>query len=220
MIVLGLTGSIGMGKSVAAAMLRRLGVPVHDADAAVHRALGPGGAAIPAIRESFPEAIAEEGPRARVDRKKLGVVVFGRPERLRQLEKIVHPLVRQSEQVFLRRCRARRLAVAAIDVPLLFETGGERRCNATVLVSAPADVQARRVLSRPGMTRERLAAVRAQQMPDGEKRRRADFVVPTGAGMRLTWIRLKRMLRAMATTDGRERVRHARNRTRHRDHRA
>ncbi|MSP88566.1 MAG: dephospho-CoA kinase [Alphaproteobacteria bacterium] len=220
MIVLGLTGSIGMGKSVAAAMLRRLGVPVHDADAAVHRALGPAGAAIPAIRRAFPQAIVGADGRARVDRRKLGALVFGRSDRLRQLEKIVHPLVRQSERAFLRHCLAHRTAVAVIDVPLLFETGGERRCTAVVLVSAPEAVQTRRALARPGMTKERLAAVRAQQMPDGEKRRRADFVVPTGAGKRLTWIHLRRILRAMTTEAGRARVRHARNRTRHRNHRA
>ena len=220
MIILGLTGSIGMGKSVAAAILRRLGVPVHDADAVVHRALGPAGAAIPAIRRAFPEAIADADGRAWVDRGKLGAQVFGRPDRLRQLEKIVHPLVRQSERAFLRHCRARRTAVAVIDVPLLFETGGERRCTAVVLVSAPEAVQTSRVQARPGMTKERLAAVRAQQMPDGEKRGRADFVVPTGAGKRLTWIHLGRILRAMTTEMGRARVRHARNRTRHRNHRA
>lgn len=216
MIVLGLTGSIGMGKSVAAAMLRRLGVPVHDADAAVHRALGPGGSAVPAIRVAFPEAVTEGA----ADRRKLGALVFDRPDRLRELEKIVHPLVRRSEQAFLQRCRARRTAIAAIDVPLLFETGGERRCAAAVLVSAPAEVQAWRVLARPGMTRERLAAVRAQQMSDGEKRRRADFIVPTGAGMRLTWTRLRRILRTMASAAGRTQVRHARNRTRYRNNRA
>jgi dephospho-CoA kinase len=222
MIVLGLTGSIGMGKSVAAAMLCRLGVPVHDADAAVHRLLGPGGAAVPAIAAAFPGVVldAQDPGHARVDRTALGTVVFGRPDRLRRLEAIVHPLVRRSELAFLGRCRARRAAVAAIDVPLLFETGGAARCQAAILVSAPDFVQAARVLARPGMTPARLAAVLALQMPDREKRRRADFVVPTGQGRRLTWTRLRRILRVMATPAGRARVRHARNRSRYRNHRA
>jgi len=174
MILLGLTGSIGMGKSTVAAMFRAAGVPVFDADAAVHRLQGPGGALLPAIEAAFPGTTGEGG----VDRAALGRAVFGDRPALRRLEAIVHPAVARARQDFLRRHRAHPIVVD--DVPLLFETGGERRVDAVVVVSAPAWMQRRRVLARAGMSEARFAAILARQTPDAEKRRRADFVIPTG----------------------------------------
>lgn len=180
MMVLGLTGSIGMGKSTAARQLRRLGFAVHDADAAVHALLAPGGAAVPAIDAAFP-GVVKNGA---VDRAALGAVVFNDPAALRRLEKIIHPLVRRAEHRFLARARRQRRRLVVLDIPLLFETGGETRCDAVAVVSAPSAVQARRVLARPGMTSERLASIRRSQMADRDKCRRADFVIPTGHGHR------------------------------------
>jgi dephospho-CoA kinase len=194
MKVLGLTGSIGMGKSTAAAMLRRLGVPVHDADATVHRLMGAGGAAVPRIEALFP-GVTKNGA---VDRPELGRRVFADPAALRRLEAILHPMVRDEERRFLARQRRRGVRLVVLDVPLLFETGGQRRCDKVAVVSAPAFLQAQRVLKRPGMTAARLAAVRAQQMPDAEKRRRADFVIPTGTGMAPALRRLRAIVRMMS----------------------
>jgi dephospho-CoA kinase len=189
-IVLGLTGSIGMGKSTAAAMLRRLGVPVHDADASVHRLMTHGGAAVGFIEATFP-GTALEGA---IDRKALGARVFGHPKELRRLEAILHPMVRRQERIFLETCRRQRRKVAVLDIPLLYETGGERRCDAVIVVTAPQFLQDQRVLRRPGMNRERLAAILEQQMPDAEKRERADFIVQTGLGKRATRDALARIL--------------------------
>ncbi len=200
MRVLGLTGSIGMGKSAAARALRRLGVPVHDADAAVHRLLGPGGGAVATVARVFPGVVADGA----VDRAALGRRVFNNPAALARLEAILHPLVQRSEQRFLRGALARREPVAVLDIPLLFEIGGERRCDAVIVVSAPRFVQEARVLRRKGMTAARLLAVRARQMPDAEKRRRADFVVPTGLDKRATLRRLAAIVRVM-TGPGRRR---------------
>lgn len=200
MIVLGLTGSIGMGKSNAAAALRRLGVPVFDADAAVHRLLGRGGAAVPAVRAAFPMA---EGAGGAIDRQRLGREVFGRPAELRQLEQILHPMVRRAERRFLAAARARREPVVVLDIPLLFETGGERRCDRVLVVSAPSWLQRQRVARRSGMTDSRLRAILAAQMPDREKRRRADFVVLTGLSRADTLRRLKQILRLVRQPDGR-----------------
>jgi dephospho-CoA kinase len=194
MIVLGLTGSVGMGKSTAAAMLRRLGVPVHDADTAVHRLLAPGGAAVDAVARAFPKVVAVDGG---IDRVKLGRRVFGDPAALERLERILHPLVRQSQERFLRDARARHLPIAVLDVPLLFETRGARRFDLVVVVSAPADVQRARVMARPGMTEERFQAILEKQMPDSEKRRRADVVVPTGLGRAVTFRRLARLVQRL-----------------------
>ena len=178
MIILGLTGSIGMGKSTAAAEFRRLGVPVHDADAAVHGFLGPGGDALTAIDRLFPGVVSERG----VDRKALGNKVFGDDTALNSLESVLHPLVRSAERRFLADAARRRVPLVLLDIPLLFETGGERRCDAVAVVSAPSRVQRQRVLARPGMTTEKLDAVLARQVADDEKRRRADFIIPTGIG--------------------------------------
>jgi dephospho-CoA kinase len=191
MVVLGLTGSVGMGKSTAARMLRRLRVPVHDADAEVHRLLGPGGRAVPAVDQAFPGA--RKGNR--IDRAALGRQVFDDPAALKRLEAILHPRVRTAERQFLAACCRRRAPVAVLDIPLLFETAGESRCDGVIVVSAPPRLQRARVLRRPGMTEARFAAILAQQMPDAEKRRRAGWVVPTGLGQALTLRRLKAILR-------------------------
>lgn len=184
MRVIGLTGSIGMGKSTTARMLRRLGVPLHDADAAVHRLTGPGGRAVAAIGARFPGVVGANGA---VDRKLLGARVFGDPAALGDLEAILHPLVRDEERKFMQRNRRARKSVVAIDIPLLYETGGETRCDAVWVASASPSIQAQRVLRRPGMTPARLAAIRARQVPDAVKRKRADVVIPTGLGRRFAW---------------------------------
>jgi dephospho-CoA kinase len=204
MIVLGLTGSIGMGKSTAAAMLRRLGVPVHDADAAVHRLLGPGGAAVGRVAAEFPgsEVTDERTGKTRVDRAALGRLVFADPVALRRLEAILHPLVRAEECRFRRRMAARRHPLVVLDIPLLFESGGDRRCDVTLVVTAPLRVQRARVMARPGMTPERFAAILAKQMPDAEKRRRADFVVQTGLGRNMTLRRLAEIVRFLRRRGG------------------
>jgi dephospho-CoA kinase len=190
MVILGLTGSIGMGKSTAARILRRLGVPLYDSDAEVHRLLGPGGRAVALVGKAFPEVVVDGA----VDRRALGERVFGRPGELARLEAIIHPMVREVERRFIRRMAARRAPLVVLDIPLLFETGGDARCDATVVVSAPRFLQTARVLARPGMTRGRLAGVLERQMPDAEKRRRADFVVPSGLGLALTRRRLRRII--------------------------
>lgn len=192
MIILGLTGSIGMGKSTAAAMLRRLGCPVHDADASVHRLYAPGGKAVAAIQALFPDTIRHGG----VDRTALAAAVLGRPNALKQLEAIVHPLTRADADAFLQRCARRSAAVVVMDIPLLYETGGAARVDAVIAVTAPAWLQRQRVLARPGMNAGKLASILARQMPDSEKRRRADFVVPTGLGRRLTLMHLRRIVAA------------------------
>jgi dephospho-CoA kinase len=161
MKVLGLTGSIGMGKTTAANMLRRLGVPVHDSDAAVHRLLGRGGAAVPLIAREFPGSVREGA----VDRAALGAIVFRDTTALRRLEAILHPLVQRSQRRFLASCASRRIPVAVLDIPLLYETGGERRVDAVIVVTAPPATQRARVLARPGMTREKLEGILTRQMP-------------------------------------------------------
>ena len=177
-IVLGLTGSIGMGKSTASGMLRRMGVPVHDADAAVHRLMAKGGGAVAAIAEAFPGVVVNGA----VDRRALGQRVFGDKAALCRLEAILHPRVRRVAEHFIRWHRRRGTPLVVLDIPLLFETGAARQCDAVAVVSAPHFVQAARVLARPGMTQARLGAIRAQQMPDIRKYQRADFVVETGLG--------------------------------------
>ncbi len=180
MVILGLTGSIGMGKTVAGNVLRRLGIPVYDADAEVHDLLGPGGAAVALVEAVFP-GVARGGA---VDRQELGGRVFGDDEALGRLEAILHPMVRRRQRCFLLTAALRRCPLVVLDIPLLFETGGEKRCDYSLLVTAPAFVQRQRVLARPGMSEEKLAAIRGRQMPEVEKRRRADFIVLTGLGRR------------------------------------
>lgn len=180
MRVLCLTGSIGMGKSTAADTFRRLRVPVFDADATVHRLQGPGGRAVAPIAAAFPGAVRETPRGLRVDREALRRAVLGDPAALTRLERIVHPLVRDAERRFLGAARRRAEPLVVLDIPLLFETGGEGRCDAVLVVTAPAAVQRARVLRRPGMTAARLSAILARQTPDSEKRRRADHLVRTG----------------------------------------
>ena len=176
-VILGLTGSIGMGKSATAAMFSKLGIPVHDADAAVHALYGPGGAAAAAIAKAFPGVLDAEGG---VDRTRLRAAVLGDPDRMADLEGIVHPLVRAASTAFLARHADAPLVV--LDIPLLYETGGEARCDAVAVVSAPPNIQRARVLARPGMDAAAFAAILAKQMPDAEKRARADFVIDTSRG--------------------------------------
>lgn len=179
MNVLGLTGSIGMGKTATANMFRRLGVPVHDADAAVHDLLGPGGAAVEAVAESFPGVEAAHGG---IDRHALGKRVFGDEAALKALEAILHPLVRDAERDFKNRCRRAGRRLVVLDIPLLFETGADRRCDRTCVVTAPAFLQRQRVMRRPGMTETRFRQILGRQMSDAEKRRRADYLVQSGLG--------------------------------------
>lgn len=193
MIVLGLTGSIGMGKSTAAGMFRALGVPVHDADATVHRLLEKDRAVHRAIAARFAGVVSGDA----VDRQALGAAVFGDPDARRDLEAILHPRVRHAADQFLRRHRVLRTPVVVLDIPLLFETGGEARVDVVVVVSAPAFLQRRRVLARPGMSEEKFRGILASQMPDREKRRRADFVVETGLGKAYTFAKLKRIVLAI-----------------------
>jgi len=176
MIVLGLTGSIGMGKSTTAKMFADAGVPVHDSDETVHRLYA--GKAAPLVEAAFP-GTTDGGV---VDRAKLGTRVLGDAAALRRLEAIVHPLVRVDADAFLARQRAAGAPIAVLDIPLLFETGGRDRVDKIVVVTAPAEVQRARVLARAGMSEEKLAAILAKQVPDAEKRRQADFIVDTGQG--------------------------------------
>jgi dephospho-CoA kinase len=191
--VLGLTGSIGMGKSTAAAAFRRLRVPVFDADAAVHRLQGRGGAAVRPIEAAFPGTTRN----GRVDREALRARVLGDPAALKRLERIVHPLVRAEELRFLAAARRRGEPLAVLDIPLLLETGGERRVDRVIVVSAPAATQRARVLARRGMTAERLAAILARQMPDALKRKKAHHVVRTGLSRHAAQRHIRRIVREL-----------------------
>lgn len=175
--ILGLTGSVGMGKSTVAVMFEARGVPVFDADAEVRRLQGPGGALVPAIEAAFPGTTGPAG----VDRARLGALVFGDHDALARLEALVHPAVRAARSAFLAQHAASPLVV--FDVPLLFEKGGNDDVDAVLVVSAPAEVQRRRVLARPGMTEDRLGQILALQLPDEEKRARADYLVDTGTSL-------------------------------------
>jgi len=179
MKIIGLTGSIGMGKSTTAAMFREAGIPVYDADAAVHDLYDEGGAAVGPVGEAFPGVIKD----GRVDREELRKRVLGQPDELKRLNAIVHPLVGLDRVGFLKQAEADGCDWVVFDVPLLFETGGHANVDAVVVVSAPPQMQRERVLARPGMTPERLDAILAQQMADAEKRARAHYVVDTGRGL-------------------------------------
>jgi dephospho-CoA kinase len=193
MFVLGLTGSMGMGKSTTAKFFAKAGVPVHDADAAVHRLYE--GAAVAPIEAAF-SGVTSGG---KVDRAKLSARIANDPAALKKLEGIVHPLVRAAERDFLAAAEQSGAPVAVLDIPLLYETGGETRCDAVVVVSAPAEVQRARVFERPGMTNEKYAALLARQMPDAEKRRRADFVVDSSCGFDAAQAQVRDILKAVAT---------------------
>ncbi|MGE0660012.1 MAG: dephospho-CoA kinase, partial [Reyranellaceae bacterium] len=166
MLIVGLSGSIGMGKSTASTMLRQMGVPVYDADAAVHSLTVKDGPALPAIEREFPGVVAD----GVLDRQKLGAQVFGNPQALRRLEAIIHPMVQRKQRRFLVEAKRRREPIVVLDIPLLFEGNGQHRVDATIVVSAPAWLQRRRVLARPGMTEEKLAGILRQQTPDRVKR--------------------------------------------------
>lgn len=176
MIVLGLTGSLGMGKSTTAKFFAEEGVPVHDADAVVHKLYE--GEAVPLIEQAFPGTTAA----GKVDRGKLGERVIGDAAAMKKLEAIVHPLVRRAEERFLAEAERGGAKVAVLDIPLLYETGGDSRCDAVVVVSAPAGTQRARMMERPGMTEQKFKALLAKQMPDADKRARADFIVDSGQG--------------------------------------
>jgi dephospho-CoA kinase len=199
MMIVGLTGSIGMGKSTAAKMLRQMGVPVYDADAAVHALQAPGGAALPPIEAAFP-GVVKAGV---LDRQALGARVFGNKEALRKLEAIVHPLVGRKQRAFLKRAALRGAGIVVLDIPLLFEGRGERRVDAVLVVSAPSFLQRRRVLARPGMTEEKFAGILRQQVPDSLKRRKASVVIPTGLGLAPTRDALERAVRRLKQRPGR-----------------
>ena len=197
MITLGLTGSIGMGKSTVAAMFADEGVPVFDADAEVHKLQGQGGRLVAAIEAAFPGTTGESG----VDRTLLGKAVFGNPDALNRLEAIVHPAVANERGRFLESNRGQPLVL--LDIPLLFEAGGWRQVDRIALVSAPAAVQRARVLARPGMTAERFESILAKQMPDSEKRERADFVIPTGGTLEETRAAVRAVIACLADAEGR-----------------
>jgi dephospho-CoA kinase len=199
MMIVGLTGSIGMGKSTAAKMLRQMGVPVYDADANVHAIQAKGGVALPAIEAAFP-GVVKDGV---LDRQALGARVFGNKEALRKLEAIVHPLVGQRQRAFLKRAALRGEKLVVLDIPLLFEGAGDRRVDATLVVSAPAFLQRHRVMARPGMSNERLDGILRQQVPDVLKRRRATIVIPTGLGLAPTRLALAKAIARLKKRRGR-----------------
>lgn len=192
-LVVGLTGSIAMGKSTAAAAARFLKIPVFDSDAVVHRLLGPTGAATKQIAKKFPQVVSKSG----VDRAALGNIVFADKAALRDLEAITHPLVRCERERFLRLIRSRRKRLIIDDIPLLFEASRERAFDLVIVVSAPAFLQRQRALRRPGMTETKLAGVLARQVPDHVKRFHADVVIPSGLGKRETLQRIRRFLKSV-----------------------
>jgi dephospho-CoA kinase len=191
--IIGLTGGIGMGKSTAAHAFRRARIPVFDADAAVHAVQAPGGRALGPIGAAFPGTVKNGA----LDRAALRAAVLGRPEALKRLERIVHPMVRRLEQDFLARARRSAVPAAVLDIPLLLETGGDRRVDAVIVVSAPPDIQIHRVAQRGRMDRAQIEAVIARQMPDAEKRRRADVVVRTGLSRFHALRTLRRYIRTL-----------------------
>jgi len=191
MIVIGLTGSIGMGKSTIARQCALLGAKTLNSDDVVHSLMQPGGRAFSAVAAAFPAAAVG----GKIDRKKLGEIVFADEKKLKTLEAILHPLVRNEEEKFAMGMKRKGARVVVFDIPLLFETGGNRRMHATLVATAPAFIQAQRVLSRPTMTREKFAAIVKKQMPDREKRKRADFIVHTGLGFAASMRQIKLMFK-------------------------
>ena len=187
MRIIGLTGSVGMGKSTASRMIKDFGIPLHDSDQAVHKALASDGPALSAIRQRFPEAYQC----GFINRQVLGQLVFNDDDAIADLEHILHPVVKHDRHRFFKRYRAQREPLVVIDVPLLFETDTHQECYQTIVISAPSSVQARRVLSRSGMTFERFQSVKSRQMPDNEKRMLGDIVIPSHLGRRFTMNKLK-----------------------------
>jgi dephospho-CoA kinase len=194
MIIIGLTGGIGMGKSTAAQILKTMGFPIYNADAEVHKLLKKDGKAVARVAKLFPETLHNYA----IDRKMLGRAVFGKPRKLRRLEKILHPLVRQAEIAFVKNARKAKKRAVILEIPLLFETGGEKRCDITLCVTAPRVIQKSRVLSRLGMTEERFHAILKNQMPDAQKRKKADYIVPTGKGLAATEKHLHKILSGLS----------------------
>ena len=197
MLTLGLTGSIGMGKSTVAGMFEELGVPVFDSDAAVHRLQGEGGRLVAAIEAMFPDTTGPAG----VDRTRLGEAVLADPRALKRLEALVHPAVGEERAAFLAAHADAPLVV--FDVPLLFETGGAAGVDKVVVVSAPPEIQRARVLARPGMTDAKFAAILARQLPDAEKRARADFIIPTGGSLDETRAAVRALLSCLSAPQSR-----------------
>ncbi len=199
MFVLGLTGSIGMGKSTTSALFRKAGAPVHDSDATVHALYA--GAAVSVIEGAFP-GVAHDG---KVDRALLAARVRHDPEAMARLEALIHPLVRADRAAFVKAAAERGEKLVVLDVPLLFESGADQECDATVVVSAPEDVQKQRVFARPGMTAEWLAVIMSKQMPDTEKRARAQFIIDTSKGLDEAERQVRELLATLAGVEGKAR---------------
>lgn len=198
MIIIGLTGSIGMGKSTVGEMMATLGIPVHDSDAAVHQEMQPGASGYLEIVAAFPYFSYPDlyqGKNKIIDRKKLGALVFADPEKRKILEDILHPLVQQSQREFVRKEKAMGRSIVALDIPLLFETGADARVDVTLTVSAPAHVQRARVMARPDMSEEKFEGILASQMLDGEKCARSDYVLKTGLSRAATMRDLKAIIK-------------------------
>lgn len=193
MIILGLTGSIGMGKSTAASMLKKMGCAVHDSDEAAHYAISPVGGAFEEVAVIFPKAWDKKNRTIRRDA--LAKIIFNDGQKRQELENIIHPVVQQSQKNFIQKQRCLGRKIVVLDIPLLFETGADDRVDYTLVVSAPFHIQNRRVLSRPNMSEEKFKAILASQMPDHEKCARADFVVPTGLGLAYTYRALEKCIR-------------------------
>ncbi|PXA81677.1 dephospho-CoA kinase [Caulobacter sp. D4A] len=196
MIILGLTGSIGMGKSTTAKMFEAQGAPVYDSDAAVHALYSVGGAAVGPVEAAFPGVVVDGA----IDRARLSTQVVGDPEALEKLEAIVHPLVGAHRIGFFEKAADEGHDIVVLDVPLLYETGGQKNVHKVVVVSAPADIQRERVLARPGMTAEKFEAILARQLPDAEKRARADFVIDTGRGLEAAEDQVRDILTLLRTS--------------------
>lgn len=193
MIIIGLTGGIGMGKTTAANILRSFGFPTYSADRAVHDVLKKGGAAVAPVSKAFPETLRRGG----IDRKRLADAVFGNPAKLRRLERIVHPLIRKAERDFLAVARKKGARAAILEIPLLFEIGAHKRCNVTFCVTAPAAVQKKRVMARKGMDEQKFRAIVARQMSNAQRRKCADYLVPTGASEAATQKHLEKILKEL-----------------------
>ncbi|MFT3722703.1 MAG: dephospho-CoA kinase [Hyphomonadaceae bacterium] len=196
MIKLALTGSIGMGKSATAAMFAARGIPVYDADAAVHAAYAPGGEAVAPIEWAFPGVIGADGG---IDRAKLRARVAKNPEAMKKLEGIVHPIIAHANRAFLEKAEADKADIIVLDIPLLFETGGEKRVDVIAVVTAPPDVQKQRVMARGQMTEAEFEAILARQVPDSSKRERADFVINTGLGFPYAEAQVDEIIEALRT---------------------
>lgn len=190
MLLLGLTGSIGMGKSTVGEMFRKLGIPVYDADAEIHKLYARGGAGVEPIREAFPDAVVDD----QVDRQRLSRLVVGNEAEIQRLEQVIHPLLAEGRAAFFEKAQKEGHNIVVLDIPLIFETGGEDRVHKIAVVSAPADVQRARVLARPQMTEEKFEAILSRQVDDVEKRKRADFVIDTHCTPEETFAQVKKLV--------------------------